>query len=1085
VSRLPLLDFLILNLSPAIAKTLLKLWLKDHSLALDVSTTIVDSLKAVTTDALSRKTVDRQLQAIADRVAQALEQIMMSRGKDIQEDRRQLVADAIVAALHGVQIDAGSLVSLDLAPQNLSRAILDASPSETSAFGPAEQHLYNAVVFELSQYLIDIAAEFPQFSERAAAELLRRDTLLLSIANRIFVEVEEIRKATTSDTEIEVTEFEMAYRRAIVRNLDQMELFGADLSAASKRHSLSVAYVSLRLLPREADRTEETTAVRVEAALPRDTRWLIRGAPGSGKTTLIRWIAVTGARLGFQPPLNDWNGYVPFIISLRQFAERPLPAPLSFPALGAPALGSSAPTQWVRSVLSSGRALLLVDGIDEVPEPRRLEVRDWLKDLCGSYPQSIFIVSSRPHAVEDDWLTSEQFMEADLTEMNHADVTMFIDHWHSAVAGELHDEDEKLRLPELAESLKKTIFDSRPVRNLVGNPLLCALVCALHRDRHGQVPKDRIELYKAGSAMLLERRDTERQIALADYPALTYRQKCALLEDLAYYMLRNGMPQANRSLVDSRFQIRLDSMRDLAATTTGVAVRRFFIERTGMLQVPSFTFVEFTHRTFQEFFAARAALDAGDIGVLVEHAHDDQWREVTILAAGLAGKKARIDLLQSLTARVRKNDEHAVPLLLLTVQCASAALEVSADIRQFLENHMSKLRPPQTVREIRVFGTAGDLGLPYLTFSAKKPEAVLVASVRELVRLGSEGALSVLERYAEAAASGRWPRLLAAITDEWDSDTHRDELVRRIVNIVVPAENALRDLGPVAIWKNLEKLDVSLSHPTSLVGLEALFELREVCIFGFDNATNPEILAGLKPLSKIVLHGRKCFNFGSLPVSSCLGDLQLNGFSAFQGAEHLQLLSLRSLTFSSSQELPPLGMLQRIERLAMLRLRRVHVTTDQLAELSVVQQLEELELSELDIERPQEEPEPKWNDDIDVDEATASREKRERREWEKRRQEALRVDVSWLGKMTKLDTLILDASDRVADFRWLSELRNLTHLTLYHLGAINNLNFLTSLKSVRAIYLYQVPPGIAVPDAVKRKVREIQTATRLRKGPEY
>jgi predicted NACHT family NTPase len=171
--------------------------------------------------------------------------------------------------------------------------------------------------------------------------------------------------------------------------------------------------------------------------------------------------------------------------------------------------------------------------------------------------------------VEEDWLAREHFTEADLIEMRQADILTFIDHWHAAVAAELQDDEEKVALPDLAASLKKVVLESRSIRHLTGSPLLCALVCALHRDRHRQIPKDRIELYEACCAMLLERRDAERHIQLGDYPLLTYRQKRVLLEDLAYWMLRNGRAQANRSAVDSCFQTRLNGMRDVSPKLRG------------------------------------------------------------------------------------------------------------------------------------------------------------------------------------------------------------------------------------------------------------------------------------------------------------------------------------------------------------------------------------------------------------------------------------------------------------------------------------------------------------------------------------
>ena len=55
----------------------------------------------------------------------------------------------------------------------------------------------------------------------------------------------------------------------------------------------------------------------------------------------------------------------------------------------------------------------------------------------------------------------------------------------------------------------------RHLRALTVSPLLCALVCALNRERRTQLPRDRMEIYEAALDMLLERRDRERGVELA------------------------------------------------------------------------------------------------------------------------------------------------------------------------------------------------------------------------------------------------------------------------------------------------------------------------------------------------------------------------------------------------------------------------------------------------------------------------------------------------------------------------------------------------------------------------------------------
>jgi predicted NACHT family NTPase len=47
---------------------------------------------------------------------------------------------------------------------------------------------------------------------------------------------------------------------------------------------------------------------------------------------------------------------------------------------------------------------VLVDGVDEVPREQRTEVRRWLERLIRNYPDARYVVTTRPSAVDEQWL---------------------------------------------------------------------------------------------------------------------------------------------------------------------------------------------------------------------------------------------------------------------------------------------------------------------------------------------------------------------------------------------------------------------------------------------------------------------------------------------------------------------------------------------------------------------------------------------------------------------------------------------------------------------------------------------------------
>jgi predicted NACHT family NTPase len=61
------------------------------------------------------------------------------------------------------------------------------------------------------------------------------------------------------------------------------------------------------------------------------------------------------------------------------------------------------------------------------------------------------------------------------------------------------------------------------------------------------------------------------------------------------------------------------------------------MERSGLLREPAAGRVDFVHRTFQEYLAAKAAVDNDEIGQLVANAHDDQWLGPASRVAEFAG----------------------------------------------------------------------------------------------------------------------------------------------------------------------------------------------------------------------------------------------------------------------------------------------------------------------------------------------------------------------------------------------------------------------------------------------------------------
>jgi len=541
----------------------------------------------------------------------------------------------VANSLRLADINPELLADQNLQPTKLATYIKSVHPNATETFSAKEAALYERIITEASQSIIDVASQLPNFNERIFAEILIRETQLLDITAQVLKVVEGIRAESQRSNEgTNAKQFEELYRRAVARELDVLQLFGADLSTSSKRHNLSVAYITLSVKHDEKDAASVPNRigrhVNVDDALGSSMRLLLRGQAGSGKTTLLQWIAVRSATNTFADNLSHWNGFVPFFIRLRECADGSFPRPELFPGLVAPTISAMMPDHWVHQKLLAGNAIILVDGVDEVPDYQREVVRTNLKQLVAMFPKARYIVTARPHAAIEGWMADQGFDDAELQPMELPNIYNFIDHWHNAVQEQVETEIEKNEIVGLAEDLKVVLHASRSLRNLATSPLLCAMLCALHRDRHSQLPSDRIELYEACCHMLIERRDIERKVRLTEYPTLQYRQKKAILEDLAYWMLKNNWALVSSSRAKEHLTTTIEHMPGIPTTTLSDGVLKLLVERSGVVREPVQGQLDFTHRTFQEFLAARAILDAGDLGLLLQNAARDQWREVIV-----------------------------------------------------------------------------------------------------------------------------------------------------------------------------------------------------------------------------------------------------------------------------------------------------------------------------------------------------------------------------------------------------------------------------------------------------------------------
>ncbi|MFI8896477.1 NACHT domain-containing protein [Streptomyces paradoxus] len=685
--------------------------------------------------------------------------------------------------------------------------------------------------------------------------------------------------------------FERRYLPYVAERHNHITIYGIDLRDSPDRWPLEVAYLSLEATSGEQTGVSDappgehtgaaTAAVRLpaEEALSSHDRVLLRGDAGSGKTTLVQWLAVTAARDGTR---------VPFVLPLRTLVRSgALPAPAAF--LTAVACPLTPPEGWAERALAAGRGLVLVDGLDEIPAADRHRTRDWLLALIHAFPGNHWLLTSRPTAVRPDWLGTEGFRELTLTPMRRADVATFVHRWHAAA-----------QAPEYETQLLDSLRTKRDLARLATNPLMCGLICALHRERRGYLPTGRKELYDAALAMLLARRDRERGMGAVDGVELGEEAQLEVLQRLAYALVLSGNTEMDLETAEGIVARCLPVVAPGSGQGDAEAVLRTLLLRSGLLRRPGEGVVDFVHRTFQDYLGARYAVEEGHLDVLTGHAGDSLWEDVIRMAVAHARPRERATLLRRLLA------EGTPRLTLLALACLEHAAALDPGVRAEVEERAGALVPPRTTEEAKALAEAGPLVLELLPgpegLTAEEAHGVAVTASL-LGAEEDEGALAVLRRFREhpdldvrRQLAGTWSRFG---TREYATEV-LDHLERDGLSLVCESAEQRAALRLMRPWQRLR-----FDGPLTAAGLiDCVPDPSGVSLLHLRN--NPGLghlgeLRAFRSLTSLWL--QRCPDAVGL---SSLADLPLTDLSVFdRGADLTGLGSLTLLTrLSIAQSLP-------------------------------------------------------------------------------------------------------------------------------------------------------------------------------------
>jgi len=328
-------------------------------------------------------------------------------------------------------------------------------------------------------------------------------------------------------------------------------------------------------------------------------RTVLLGDPGSGKSTLCNFLMHRHAISGKLP--------IAFLITLRDFVLKRSTVGSVLKYIEGELKGRfqlSPPDGVIEGLFLTGRALVIFDGLDELPElRRRAEVTMQLMQFSFEYPLTRVLVTSRLIGYDPTGLDDSSFTAYRLAKFSDDQVAEYVHKWFSRAEGASTREAERMTREFMAESAI--------VADLRVNPLMLSLMCTLYRGA-GFLPRNRPEIYEQSARLLFDRWDARRGIGVHDLRAGNLLEP--VLRHLAWWLLTRDRPErvATQHELVNEITAYLQERRFESEPDARVAAE----ELVQLLRGRAWVFTEvgtttadealysFTHRAFLEYFAA-------------------------------------------------------------------------------------------------------------------------------------------------------------------------------------------------------------------------------------------------------------------------------------------------------------------------------------------------------------------------------------------------------------------------------------------------------------------------------------------------
>lgn len=340
----------------------------------------------------------------------------------------------------------------------------------------------------------------------------------------------------------------------------------------------------------------------------------VYGDPGSGKTTCLRWITLKCCQG------EILQGFAPIFIGARSFATINQGETLQdwIDRMFAQ-WGCSDPER--KEILSSGQAIFIFDGIDEIASAHRERMENSIDRLLREYPQCRFIFSSR---LGREFPFSDAFQKAIIAPLQRVQIRQFVEDWF-AQPGK-----DKTLASQMLKKLHSKAY--RGIRELSQRPILLDLLCAVFEE-HEDLPHRRFDVFRRGITLM-----TRKNIPIeGGGPSfITLREvdiRNMLCKVANYFFLKYQIifpTQDIERVIQSYYATAYKVDRSLVPDRQ---ILQGIEQSNGLLVRWTDNFCTFSHLTYQEYFTADYLVRNNRYQEVYKHLEQPRWHFVIGLIA--------------------------------------------------------------------------------------------------------------------------------------------------------------------------------------------------------------------------------------------------------------------------------------------------------------------------------------------------------------------------------------------------------------------------------------------------------------------